>query len=210
MSLEITGNTTMGEILGVYPSAKLGLFRRYHVGGCTACGYQPTDTLERVMGEHNIADPLEVVITCILESRQVEAGLQILPTTVAAVLKPKQEIVDLSSPEVVAALERGEVWRLIDVRSPEEWAQGHIPGARLLSLELKFEALDTWPKDTPIVFYSNSGLRSLEVASYFMAYGFTNVRNMAGGLESWSWGMQASNVAPPTVGMSAIDERVTS
>ncbi|MFN0167044.1 MAG: rhodanese-like domain-containing protein [Bryobacteraceae bacterium] len=212
MSLEITGSTTMGEILSAHPSAKLGLFRRYHIGGCTACGYQPTDTLEQVMGEHNISDPLEAVIAAILESRQVEVGLQILPTAVAAALTPKQEarLVELSSPEVEAALERGESWPLIDVRSPEEWAQGHIPGAQFLTLELKFEALDTWPKDTRIVFYSNSGRRSLEVASYFMAYGFTNVRNMAGGLEAWSGGMQASDVAPPTVGMSAIAERVPS
>ena len=43
--LEIGLNTTMDEILRVYPSAKLGLFRRYHIGGCTACGYQLTDTL---------------------------------------------------------------------------------------------------------------------------------------------------------------------
>jgi len=91
MSLEIRASTTMEEILSAYPSAKLGLFRRYHIGGCTACGYQPTDTLEQViMGDHNISDPLEAVIACILESRQVEAGLQILPTAVAAALKPKQ------------------------------------------------------------------------------------------------------------------------
>ena len=41
------------------------------------------------MGDHNISDPLEAVIACILESRQVEAGLQILPTAVVAALKPK-------------------------------------------------------------------------------------------------------------------------
>ena len=197
MSLEIRAGTTMEEILSAYPSAKLGLFRRYHIGGCTACGYQPTDTLEQVMGEHNISDPLEAVIACILESRQVEVGLQILPTAVAAAL----------TPEVAAALERGERSRLIDVRSPEEWANGHIPGAQLLTLELKFEALDTWPKDTPIDFYSNAGRRSLEVASYFMAYGFTNVRNMAGGLEAWSAELQTSNVPPLTVEVSAINER---
>src|ERR1019366_2208128 len=132
MSLEIRASTTMEEILSAHPSAKLGLFRRYHIGGCTACGYQPTDTLEQViMGDHNISDPLEAVIACILESRQVEAGLQILPTAVAAALKPKQEtrLVDVSSPQVEAALERGESWPLIDVRSPEEWVNGHIPGA---------------------------------------------------------------------------------
>jgi rhodanese-related sulfurtransferase len=191
----------MEEILSAYPSAKLGLFRRYHIGGCAACGYQPSETLEQVMGDHNISDPLQAVIACIRESRQVEAGLQILPAAVAAALKPKQQtpLVDVSSPEVEAALERGESWPLIDVRSPEEWVSGHIPGAQFLTLELKFEALDTWPKDTRIVFYSNGGCRSLEAASYFIAYGFTNVRNMAGGLEAWSGELQASNVPPLAV-----------
>ena len=206
MSLEIRAGNTMEEILSAYPSAKLGLFRRYHIGGCTACGYQPADTLEQVMVDHNISDPLESVIACILESWQVEEGLQILPTVVAAALKPQQEtrISYVSSPEVVAALERGESWPLIDVRSPEEWVNGHIPGAQFLTLELKFEALDTWAKDTRIVFYSNAGNRSLEVASYFMAYGFTNVRNMAGGLVAWSMELQASDVPLLKVEMSAI------
>ena len=147
---------------------------------------------------------------CMLESRQVEAGLQILPTAVAAALRPKRvtRLVDVSSPEVEAALERGESWMLIDVRSPEEWVNGHIPGAQFLTLELKFEALDTWPKDIPIVFCSNAGRRSLEVASYFMAYGFTDVRNMAGGREAWSGELQASNVPPLTVEVSAINERL--
>jgi len=161
------------------------------------------------MGDHNISDPLEAVIACILESRQVEAGLQILPTAVVAALKPKQEtqLVEVSLPEVEAALERGESWPLIDVRSSEEWVNGHIPGAQFLTLELKFEALDTWPKDTRIVFYSNAGHRSLEVASYFMAYGFTNVRNMAGGLEAWSGELQVPTVPPITVEVSAINDR---
>ena len=44
MSLEISASTVMEEILNAYPSAKLGLFRQYHIGGCTACGYQPART----------------------------------------------------------------------------------------------------------------------------------------------------------------------
>ena len=167
MSLEIHAGSTMEEILSAWPSAKLGLFRRYHIGGCASCGYQPADTLEQTITGQNISDPLEAVIACILESRQVEEGLQMLPTVVSA------------------ALERGESWPLLDVRSPEEWETGHIPDAQFLTLELKFEALDNWPKDSRIVFYSNAGTRGLEVASWFMAYGFTNVRNMAGGIEAW-------------------------
>ena len=193
--LEIGPDTKMGEILSAYPSAKLGLFRHYHIGGCAACGYQPTDTLGEVMHEHNIPDPLDAVIVCIRDSADVEARLQILPTVVAATLQPEKDsrLLDLQSPEVAAALQRGEKWRLIDVRSPEEWEKGHIPEAQLHTLELKFQALDSWPKDTPIIFYSNTGSRSLQAASYFMAYGFTNVHNMAGGIEAWPGELEASS-----------------
>jgi hypothetical protein len=46
MSLvEIGPSSTMEEILHAYPSAKVGLFQRYHIGGCASCGYQPADTL---------------------------------------------------------------------------------------------------------------------------------------------------------------------
>jgi metal-sulfur cluster biosynthetic enzyme len=47
MAIEITADTTMGEILQAYPAAKVGLFQRYHIGGCSACSYQPTDTVAR-------------------------------------------------------------------------------------------------------------------------------------------------------------------
>ena len=193
--LEIGLDTTMGEILSVYPSAKLGLFRRYHVGGCAACGYQPADTLAEVMREHNIADPLDAVIVCIRDSADVDVGLQILPAVVAATLQPEDDsmLMVLQSPDVAAALQRGETLPLIDVRSPEEWEMLHIPGAQLLTVELKFEALESWPKDIPIIFYSNTGRHSLEVASYFVAYGFTHVRSMAGGIEAWSGELESSS-----------------
>lgn len=46
MSLvEISPSNTMEEILYAYPSANVGLFQRYHIGGRTSCGYQPVDTL---------------------------------------------------------------------------------------------------------------------------------------------------------------------
>lgn len=190
MSLKISSETTMGEILGANPSARLELFRRYHVGGCTACGYQLTDTLEQVCREHNISDPLEQVIEYIRNSRDVESKLQILPTVLVASSQSSQltgpsQIVNLSGDDLAQALKGGHTWRLVDVRSPEEWEEGHLPNAQLLTPELKFEMLDSWPKDTPILFYSNSGRRGLETASYFVAYGFIYVRNLAGGLKAW-------------------------
>jgi rhodanese-related sulfurtransferase len=189
MSSEISGRTTMGEILGTYPSARLELFRRYHVGGCAACGYQLTDTLEQVCREHSIPDSLVQVIEYIRNSREVEAKLQILPTVLLRSIQHLQAIepsrvVSLSGDDLTDALQQGQTWRLVDVRSREEWERGHLPDAQLLTTELKFEMLDSWPKDTFILFYSNSGRRGIETASYFVAYGFSNVRNLAGGLRA--------------------------
>ena len=190
--LEIGPNTTMEEILNAYPSAKLELFRRYHVGGCQACGYQLSDTLEQVRGEHEISDSLEQIIDYICNSSEVEAKLQVLPTALVSISAPKQPNLDLALPEFAQGQQQ---WRIVDVRSCEEWEQGHLPGAQLLTTESKFEMLDSWPKDAPILFYSNTGRRGLETASYFVAYGFTNVRNLAGGLQAWaalqSWRAEA-------------------
>ncbi len=185
----ISGTTRMDEILSAYPSARLELFRRYHVGGCTACGYQLTDTLEQVCQEHEIPDPLAQVIEYIRDSREVESKLQILPTVLVKSIQnsPPTEpspVVSVSGDDLRQVLQGNQTWHLVDVRSPEEWERDHLPNGQLLTTEFKFEMLDSWPKDTPILFYSNSGRRGLETASYFVAYGFTNVRNLAGGLNA--------------------------
>ena len=166
-SRDIGPSSTMGEILQAYPSAKVGLFVRYHIGGCASCGYEPTDTLADVCHKHNISDSLVAILACVRQSADVEAQLHISPT------------------EVAMALKRGKKLRLLDVRSVEEWEAGHIPGAQCVTLELTFEALDSWPKDTPIIFYSNRGRRSLDKAAYFQAYGFPNARSLDGGMDAW-------------------------
>lgn len=182
-AIEIAPSTTMEEILNAYPSARLELFRRYHVGGCQACGYQPSDTLEQVRREHEISDSLDQIIDYIRNSSEVEAKLQVLPTALVSISpKPKQPNLDLGVPEFAQGLQG---WHIVDVRSLAEWEQGHLPGAQLLTTESKFEMLDSWPKDAAILFYSNEGRRGLETASYFVAYGFTKVRNLAGGLRAW-------------------------
>jgi rhodanese-related sulfurtransferase len=168
MSLIITADTTMGEILQAYPAAKVGLFQRYHIGGCSACSYQPTDTVAEVCATHKITDSIEQIAACIRGSDAVEMELHIRPTQVAA------------------GLRSGEGWRVLDARTPEEFARRRLPSAQLITHALTFEVLDSWPKHTPIVIVSNRGQRSLERASYFRAYGMTNVRSMDGGLEAWS------------------------
>ncbi len=87
--------------------------------------------------------------------------------------------------EVHEALTAGTI-RLIDVRGEDEWNTARIEGATLASKELVDEMTSDWEKDTAIVFYCHSGVRSLHAVHFFAQKGFTNVKSMAGGIEAWS------------------------
>jgi rhodanese-related sulfurtransferase len=176
----ITFETTMGEILAAHPAAKVGLFHRYHIGGCSACGYDAAETLAAVRERNGIKDSLEQIVACIESSAAVESRLH------------------AGIDEVAAALERGDEVHLIDVRSPEEYDAEHLAGARLLTVNLTFEVLDAWEKDAPIVVYSNDGKRSLDKASYLTAYGKTNAKCLDGGLTAWKQRFGSLEVPGPT------------
>jgi len=169
---QITKRSTMQEILEAYPSAQRALFRRYHIGGCHSCGYEPDHILEEVAHRHNITD-LEEVVAVIEHADQADRRLQARPEDVAAALRS-------STPP-----------RLIDLRTPGEWELARIEGATLISEDLQKEMMH-WPKDTAIVFYCHIGQRSPDAASYLAGHGFSNVHSMTGGLDAWSLAVDAS------------------
>lgn len=68
----LSPQSTMEEILSQYPSAQRALFRKYHIGGCSSCGFQPTDKLEQVCKSHDIVD-VDSVIQFIKESTRSTA-----------------------------------------------------------------------------------------------------------------------------------------
>jgi rhodanese-related sulfurtransferase len=94
---------------------------------------------------------------------------------------------DLTTAQVKQKLDRGDNFRLIDVREPEEYAIARIEGAELLPLSRAQEWLETLPTDQELVFFCHVGGRSQQVASYLAHQrGFTNVANMLGGISDWS------------------------
>ncbi|MBI2899035.1 MAG: DUF971 domain-containing protein [Planctomycetes bacterium] len=163
----ITSQSTMAEVLEKYPGAKSALFRRYHVGGCSDCGYEPTDTLEAVLRKHNVLD-VEEVIRHIERSEELNAKIRIAP-------KELKKLLDGPKPP-----------RLLDVRTPEEWEIGRIEGATLVDHALSQEIMEKWPKDERIVLYCHVGERSLEAASFLVGHGFSNVLSLDGGIDAWS------------------------
>ena len=91
----------------------------------------------------------------------------------------------LSARELQALMESGQKFHLYDVRTPEEHRQARIAGATLIDPRVAAE-IEKLPKDALIVFHCHHGGRSQAAAEHFASSGFTNVHNLAGGIEAWS------------------------
>jgi len=84
---------------------------------------------------------------------------------------------------------------LIDVRTPEEFATGGLDGAVNIPLDDMREMLDKIPADKPIVLYCGVGLRGYLASNILRQRGFSNVRNLIGGLKTYRTAV--APIAPP-------------
>jgi hydroxyacylglutathione hydrolase len=75
---------------------------------------------------------------------------------------------------------------LLDVRNDEEWASGHIPGARHVMLGDLPGRMATLSKDAPVVTVCGSGYRASVAASLLAAHGFRDVSILDGGMGAWA------------------------
>lgn len=75
---------------------------------------------------------------------------------------------------------------IIDVRQPEEYAAGHIPGVPLVPMETVPDEMKNWNKDDEYIFICRSGRRSQMVAHFLKENGFQKVKNFAGGMLGWN------------------------
>ena len=70
---------------------------------------------------------------------------------------------------------------LLDVRTREEYAQGHIPESRSLPLqEIETAQSVIQDRSTPLFVYCYSGARSAQAAAYLNRMGYTSVQNLGG------------------------------
>ena len=89
------------------------------------------------------------------------------------------ELVDVvSDPDVV----------ILDVRTPEEYAQGHVPGAVNIDVSSPTfgDEIAELPKDTTYVVYCRSGNRSADAAGQMADAGFTDLYDVDAGLATLS------------------------
>ena len=74
---------------------------------------------------------------------------------------------------------------IIDVREPEEYTAGHIPGVPLLPMHSIPAMVEGFSKDKEYIFVCRSGNRSQNVSLFLKENGIENVINFNGGMLSW-------------------------
>ena len=158
---------TMRELLEASPGAQRALFKKYHIGGCSSCGFRPEETLKEVCARNENL-PVDEVVTYIEASREEDLKVQISPA----------ELNDL--------LKSGTSLKLIDIRTREEFEAAPLAGASLFTQEMMNEALMRWDRAELVVFFDHQGLRSMDATAYFLGHGFTQVRSLRGGADAWS------------------------
>ena len=96
---------------------------------------------------------------------------------------PKVEV--LEKPKYQALVEKGYI--IIDVRTPEEYAEGHIQGA--LNINVKSESfvteIENLSKSDTLLVYCRSGRRSLYAAQVMVSFGFQKIYDLEGGFLNW-------------------------
>lgn len=92
---------------------------------------------------------------------------------------------NLSAAESRALLQKDGRVFLLDVRTPAEYQQVRLEGARLIPIDQLLRRQAELPKDRPILVYCAVGSRSSQVANYLVRQGYGEVYNMYGGI--WAW-----------------------
>ena len=157
----------MSVVLQAFPGAQRALFRRYHIGGCSQCGFQPTETLAQVCERNGNLDVNEV-LAHIRTSHEQDAKI---------LIEPK---------ELAAWREREPSLRLLDVRSREEFDAVRIAGSALMTQETMRQILGDGSNTKPLVIVDHQGKTGLDAAAYFMGHGLQNVRCLRGGVDAWA------------------------
>ena len=157
----------MSAVLEKFPGAQRALFRRYHIGGCSSCGFQPTETLAQVCARNGNLS-VDEVLAHIASSHEQDAKVLIAPKELAELLAKDKSV------------------KLVDVRSREEFEAVNIAGSLLLSQAVMQQLMGSGSNAEPIVVVDHAGKNGLDAAAYFMGHGLQNVRCLRGGIDAWA------------------------
>lgn len=94
-------------------------------------------------------------------------------------------VAKLTAEDLLKKVQAGEKLQIVDVRTEEEWAAGHIEGAKLITLQSLPDGAKGLKKTDEIILICRSGNRSTQAAQILVSAGFTNLVNVTDGMTGW-------------------------
>src|SRR3974390_3023988 len=96
LETKINPNSPMREVLREYPGAQRALFRRYHIGGCSSCAFQPDENLEQVCRRNGNLN-VEEVLSWIQASHEQDEKVLLSAKELESLLKqdPSVRLLDV-------------------------------------------------------------------------------------------------------------------
>ena len=95
------------------------------------------------------------------------------------------KVPSISADELHAQRESGKAPSVIDVRTPDEYASGHIPGAVNIPFDQVAQRIDELETPQGVVLYCMIGPRARKGESALLAAGYEKVFHLEGGLAAW-------------------------
>ena len=131
---------------------------------CPVCGTHPT-------------------VTALIDYEQF-CGVAPAATEVAVNTANNETETDVT--ELKRKIDAKEDFFLLDVREPNEYQIGKIPGSTLIPLGEVPQRVNEIPRDKEIIVHCKMGGRSAKAAAFLRQQGYTNVKNLKGGILDWS------------------------
>ncbi|WP_445732392.1 rhodanese-like domain-containing protein [Mariniflexile sp.] len=99
----------------------------------------------------------------------------------------QEQVKTVSAKEMQTLIEAADSVQLIDVRTPQEYKEGHLRNAKNIDfLSSSFSKdINVLDKQKPVFIYCRSGKRSTKSVKEFLDAGFTEIYNLEGGILQW-------------------------
>lgn len=159
------GNLLVGRLM-LYDALQM-TFRELKIRkdpDCPVCGAHPTIT----------------------ELQDYESFCGLIPHAETDGEESSAPIEQINAKQLQEAMGANQKITLLDVREPQEWDITHLPGAQLIPLDQIPERINELDSADDIVVYCHHGQRSQRAINFLKKMGFSKLKNLAGGIDSWA------------------------
>lgn len=115
------------------------------------------------------------------------AGLLLASLVSVGALAAEPALAPISQESLLERQQKGdETLYVLDVRSPEEYASGHVPGAVNIPYDQVASRIAEVPKDKDVVLYCRSGRRAGIAAEVLADQGYERLQHLEGDIVAWT------------------------